>query len=65
QLRIVGVQSGAASFVLYNTLGKQVLKIAFQGQGANNIKLPTLASGVYVIKLTTESGIINRKIILN
>ena len=65
QLRIVGVQSGAASVVLYNTLGKQVLKTAFQGQGANNIALPTLASGVYVIKLTTESGIINRKIILN
>ena len=65
QLRIVGVQSGAASVVLYNTLGKQVLKTTFQGQGANNIALPTLASGVYVIKLTTESGIINRKIILN
>ena len=43
----------------------QILKKAFQGQGANNIALPTLASGVYVIKLTTESGIINRKIILN
>ena len=65
QLRIVGVQSGAASVVLYNMIGKQVLKTAFQGQGANNITLPTLASGVYVIQLTTESGIINRKIILN
>ena len=65
QLRIVGIQSGTASVVLYNTLGKQVLETSFQGQGANNIALPALASGVYVIQLTTESRIINRKIILN
>lgn len=63
-LRIVGVQNGAANVQMYNILGKEALKTSFEGNGVNNIKLTNLSVGVYILKLTTENGIINKKLII-
>ena len=63
-LRIVGVQNGAANVQMYNILGKEALKTSFEGNGVNNIKLTNLSAGVYILKLTTENGIINKKLII-
>ena len=63
-LRIVGLQNGNATISLFNILGEQVLSSSFQSSSVNNIALPTLASGVYVAQLTTDSGIVNKKIVL-
>jgi hypothetical protein len=64
-LRIVGVQSGMANIYLYNTIGKQVLEASFMGSGVNDIELPELSQGVYILKLETRNKTITKKIILN
>ena len=61
-LRIVGVQNGKATVQLYNILGKEMLKTSFEGNGVNNINLNTISMGIYIVKLTTENGVLNRKI---
>jgi hypothetical protein len=62
-LRIVGVQSGKASVVIYDILGKQILSTSFEGAGVNDILLPKhISEGVYIVRMKTVSGIINKKI---
>jgi hypothetical protein len=63
-LRVVGLTQGTASLKLFNILGKQVLDTNFQSKGANDIALPRLATGVYIVQLQTENGRTNKKIIL-
>ncbi|MGB1392370.1 MAG: lamin tail domain-containing protein [Flavobacteriaceae bacterium] len=63
-LRIVGVQNGKATVQLYNILGKEMLKTSFEGNGVNDINLNTIPMGIYIVKLTTENGTLNRKIII-
>ena len=63
-LRIVGVQNGTATVRLYNILGKEMLKTSFEGNGVNDINLNTIPMGIYIVKLTTENGVLNRKIII-
>ena len=63
-LRIAGVQKGTATVQLYNILGKEILKSSFAGSGVNNINLNNIPLGIYIVKLTTENGTLNRKIII-
>ena len=63
-LRIAGVQNGTATVRLYNILGKEVLNTSFVGSGVNDINLNTIPVGIYIVKLTTENGVLNRKIII-
>ena len=61
-LRVVGVQNGTANVQLYTILGKEVLRTSFEGTGMNDIQLPSLAEGVYIVRLETETGVKNKKI---
>ena len=63
-IRIVGVQNGTANVQMYNMLGKEVLKTSFEGNGVNDIKLNTIPMGIYIVKIATENGTLNRKIII-
>ncbi|QVY66145.1 T9SS type A sorting domain-containing protein [Polaribacter sp. Q13] len=63
-LKIVGLQQGNATISLYNILGKQVLRNSFTTNGVQNINLPKLAKGVYVVKIESAAGKLNKKIIL-
>ena len=63
-LRIAGVQKGTATVRLYNILGKEVLNTSFVGSGVNDIKVNAIPVGIYIVKLTTENGVLNRKIII-
>ena len=63
-LRISGLQKGNTSVSLFNLVGKQVMKKSFEASSLNNISLPKLAAGVYVVKLQTATGKLNKKIIL-
>ena len=62
-MRVTGVQNGSASIQIYNILGKQMMRTSFEGMGVNDISLPTLPNGVYIIKLGTQTGTTNKKII--
>jgi hypothetical protein len=63
-LRIVGLQSSKALIKIYNVLGKQVLNTSFLGTGVNNISIPNVRAGVYIVQLKTEMRTFNKKIII-
>ncbi len=63
-LRIVGIQNGTAKVNMYNILGKQVLATSFQGNGVNDVSLPNLRAGIYIVQLETENGTLNTKLII-
>jgi hypothetical protein len=63
-LRVAGLSKGKASISLYNILGKQMMMTTFDAINTNDISLPKLAAGVYIVQLTTEAGKLNKKIIL-
>ena len=61
-LRVVGVQKGIANIQLFDILGKQVLNTSFKGSNINDIVLPFLNNGIYIVNLKTDLGILNKKI---
>ena len=61
-IRIGGLSQGKSNVKLYNILGKQVLNTSFNTTGIQDITLPKLVSGVYILQLETETGILNKKI---
>jgi hypothetical protein len=63
-IRIAGLAQGNASVKLFNILGKQVMDVSFNSNGVKDIALPKLSTGVYIVQLQTETGKLNKKIIL-
>ena len=65
-LKIKGLSKIKANIKLFNTLGKQLMNVYFDSNGSanDNISLPKLATGIYIVQLKTASGILNKKIIL-
>ncbi|MHB0753787.1 T9SS type A sorting domain-containing protein [Polaribacter sp. M15] len=63
-LRIIGLSQGKASVKLYNVLGKQVMTSNFNATGVKELALPNLSKGVYIVQLETETGKLNKKIVL-
>jgi hypothetical protein len=63
-LRINGLQKGSATISIFSVIGKNIMNTSFEASSVKNIALPNLASGVYIVKLQTEEGSLNKKIIL-
>jgi hypothetical protein len=64
-LRITGLQNNSNTNVtLFNLIGKQVFNTSFKSNGVKDIAIPKLATGVYVVKLKTDTGMFSKKIIL-
>ena len=63
-LRVQGLHEGNGSILIYNILGQEMFKTSFEGNGANDIILPKLANSIYIVKLNTQYGTINKKIII-
>lgn len=63
-LRIVGLSQGKTTIKLFNMLGKQLLNSCFTTNGVQDISLPQLSTGIYLIQLESEKGTLNKKIIL-
>ena len=63
-LRIVGLSQGKTTIKLFNMLGKQILNSSFTTNGVQDISLPQLSTGIYLIQLESEKGTLNKKIIL-
>jgi len=64
-LRVVGLPSGKVSLTLFNTLGKTVFTESFSADiKTNDIGLPKLSKGVYLVQIQTKEGNLNKKIIL-
>ena len=63
-IRITGLQQGKTTISLFNILGKQVVNTSFEANGVQDISLPKLASGIYVLQLKTTTGKLNKRIVL-
>ncbi|MCL7764542.1 T9SS type A sorting domain-containing protein [Polaribacter sp. Z014] len=63
-LRVVGLEQGNATISVYNVLGKQVLRSSFTSNGVQDIALPKLATGMYIVQLESATGKLNKKVIL-
>lgn len=64
-LEIAGLSNGSASVSLFNILGKEVMSANFAEANTNEtLVLPVLQAGVYIVQLTTTSGKLSKKIIL-
>jgi hypothetical protein len=63
-LKLVGLPNGIANIKLINVLGKQLMNTSFNANGAKEISLPNLAAGIYIVQLETQSGKLNKKIVL-
>ncbi|WP_430928716.1 T9SS type A sorting domain-containing protein [Polaribacter marinivivus] len=63
-LRITGLQQGNTTIQLFNVLGKRIMISSFNSDGVSDVYLPKLATGMYIVKLETVAGKLNRKIVL-
>ncbi len=63
-LRIAGVPQGKTVVKIYSILGKEVLKKSFESMGLNDIHIGEFAQGIYIVRLKSEVGNINKKIVI-
>ena len=64
-LRIAGLNQEKTTVSLYNMIGKNVMKTSFTASISNDISLPNLSNGIYIVKVETSKGKITKKIILD
>ena len=64
QLTITGIQ-GKINTTIYSLSGNQVHEYTLTSNGSSTIDLPNLSAGVYIVKLSSDSGSKTQKIILN
>jgi hypothetical protein len=64
-IRITGLPEGKGSLKMYSILGQEVFRTSFEGARVNDIQLPSsLKSGIFIVKLETETGSFTKKVIL-
>ena len=63
-LKLNGLKLAKGNFSLYNVLGKQVLKTSFNDVNNIDVNVSKLTKGIYIVRLQTEKGSLNKKIIL-
>jgi hypothetical protein len=63
-LRIVGLSIVNTSVKLFNLVGKEVYSTSFKSNNIQNISLPKLSKGLYIVQIQSERSILNKKIIL-
>ncbi len=63
-LKITGVYNGLTDIKVFNILGKEIFNNSFNAKGQNYIDLPNLDTGVYIIRLETQTIRLIRKVII-
>ncbi|MHB0754800.1 T9SS type A sorting domain-containing protein [Polaribacter sp. M15] len=63
-LRIVGLSKAKSNLKMFNTLGKQVVNTPLTSNGLHDVHLPKLTTGIYIVQLENDKGILNKKIVL-
>ncbi len=65
QLNISGLPNNKTKILLFDILGKQLIKEVFIADNTTKeISLSGIKNGVYIVKLETEKGVVSKKIIL-
>lgn len=63
-LQFLRLKEGGNFLQIFNILGQNVFKMNLKAVGNFNLDLPNLLSGVYIVKLSTLTGIMSKKIII-
>jgi hypothetical protein len=63
-LKITGLQKEKATISIFSVLGKNIMNTTFEDLSVKNILLPKLSSGIYIVRIQTKKGSLNKKIIL-
>ena len=64
-LRITGLKSDKATITVYNIIGKRVYHDRLNSSTSIDVTLSnSIKQGIYIVKIETEKGIINKKIFL-
>ncbi len=63
-LTITGLSSGKPSIKLFDLLGNELIDNSFIANGINEIHIPKIAMGIYIVHLETEAGKFTKKIIV-
>ena len=63
-LKIVGLSQEKVNLKMFNILGKQVVKETIQVNGTKEIILPKINSGIYIVHLQSQKGILKKKIFI-
>lgn len=64
-LRIAGLNSNNTQVTMYNILGKKVLHQKVNTVGVTDVPMPiSLKQGIYIIKIDSKEGSINKKVFL-
>ena len=63
-LKIIGLQQEDGSISIFNILGKQIMLNKFETSNTLNVGLSSLATGIYIVRLQTAKGTLNKKIII-
>ena len=61
---VEGIQDMEFDMTMYNALGSKIIEGNYQGNGINKIDLPQVETGVYIVKIATEVGVKDKKIII-
>ncbi len=64
-LKILGLKNTETAIAIYNAMGKLVFSKSFIASSVENVVLPNIANGVYLVQLITKEGKLSKKIILN
>lgn len=62
KLKVKGLEQENATITIFNILGKKVFNTSIKGN--SEISIPNVSKGIYLVKLQTISGELNKKIIL-
>lgn len=64
-LRIVGIHDTQVEVKIYSLLGQELMSSSFKGLGLNELTLPKVETGVYVIEIETADNRFTKKILIN
>jgi hypothetical protein len=64
-LRVTGFENEKVSFTMYSVLGKKMFTTNFEGTNSNDITLENLATGIYIIDLSTSVKKVSKKILID
>lgn len=62
-LKVLGVTEDNAQVRIYNILGQDVFNTSFDGDGNNEINLPHMKAGLYIIHVITKRGRVVKKVL--
>lgn len=63
-LRIAGVHKGNVSLSMFSLLGKKIMTTSFNAKSVNDVKIPNLSTGIYIVQLKTDKGTMSKKIVM-